>query len=273
MNKSIGFNYKYNSAYEDRINLIEQAGFSGVFIYSQYNPSEYIEIICDSSLRIDSLHLPYKKFEQGKCVDSRYVNVLWTDETVADLYVKELIDEVKFAHEYKIDTVVMHITGGDIPPDMSDHGIINIEKVLNACELYDITLCLENLRRLDYLSYVFNKLDSKHLKFCFDSGHANVMTKNIDNFPWGEFGDKLFYLHLNDNNGAKDQHLIPFNGNINWYDLMKTIFAFNNNIGLTLEVRSSEEIRNAFSENQYLELCFNSLSKLDGIFLRGRECL
>ena len=94
---------------------------------------------------------------------------------------------------------------------------------------------------------------------------ANAMTKNVYDFPWDKFGEKLYYLHLNDNNGEKDQHLIPFNGNINWNKLMKEIFKYNNNIGLTLEVRSSEEIRSNYNEREYLELCYNSLTKLQSI--------
>ena len=167
MNKCICFNYKYNSGYEERVTLIKESGFNSVFLYSQYNPIEYIDLICISTLKIDSYHLPYKKFNRGKCIDSRYVNILWEERPEAKVYVRELIEEVKFAHEYAINTVVMHITGGDVPPPMNDNGIKNIEKVLDVCEKYNITLCLENLRRVDYLDYVFKKLDSDKLRFCF----------------------------------------------------------------------------------------------------------
>lgn len=265
MNKSIDFSYKYNSEYEDRINLIKESGFDSVFLYSQYKPKEYIDLIARSTLKIESLHLPYKKIIEGKSVNSRYVNILWEEVPEAQIYVKELIEEVEFAHNYDINIVVMHITGGDNPPQMKESGVMNIEKVLNTCEKYNIILCLENLRRLDYLEYVFSSLHSDKLKFCFDSGHANCMTKNIKNFPWDKFGDKLYYLHLNDNNGVKDQHLIPFKGNIDWDELMKIIYKYGNNIGLTLEVRSTEEIRNQYSESEYLKLCFDSLARLQNI--------
>lgn len=265
MHKSICFNYKYNSEYKERISLIEEVGFDGVFLYSQYNPSDYIELICKSSLSIDSLHLPYKKLLEGKTIDSRYVNVLWQEGEESNNYVKELLDEVKFAHDYGIRTVVMHVTGGDNPPPVSKWGIKNIANILDACEKYNITLCLENLRRLDYLDFVYKNLESEKLMFCFDSGHANAMTKNVDEFPWGNYRNKLYYLHLNDNNGLKDQHMIPFSGNINWDDLMKVIFEINKDIVLTLEVRSSEELRNLYDERQYLKLCFNSLVRIQNI--------
>jgi len=263
MNKSINFTYKYNSTFEERINLIERVGFSGVFIYSQYNPVDYIDLIRNSSLSIESLHLPYKKIKDGETVDSRYVNVLWKDTQEANEYVAELIREVEFAREYGIDTVVMHITGGSSPPPMNLGGVDKIARVLEVCEKHDITLCLENLRRLDYLDYVFSNLHSDRLMFCFDSGHANVMTKNVADFPWDRFGSKLYYLHINDNNGVKDEHLIPYHGNIVWSDLIKTIFNLNDKVNLTLEVRSSEEMRSLLSEEKYLEACYESLRKLE----------
>ena len=99
------------------------------------------------------------------------------------------------------------------------------------------------------------------------------MTKNIRNFPWDEFGSLLYCLHLNDNNGDKDQHLIPFNGTINWNELMKAILKYSKNIGLTLEVRSSEEIRNQYTELEYLKLCFKSLTRLQSIVEGKQQCL
>jgi sugar phosphate isomerase/epimerase len=265
MKKSINFDYKYDSDPQERLRLIEEVGFSGIYIHSQYKPSDYIDLICKSSLTIESLHLPYKKMDQGRSIDSRYVNVLWEDDDKSSSYVEELIREVRFAHEYGINIVVMHVTGGDAPPPMSENGIRNIGRVLNVCEQYNITLCLENLRRLDYLDYAFESLPSDKLMFCFDSGHANYMTTNVDSFPWSRYENKLCYLHLNDNDGLGDQHLVPFSGNINWQQLIKVIFGLNPRLSLQLEVRSSSETRKRYSERQYLELCFNSLARLEGL--------
>jgi sugar phosphate isomerase/epimerase len=263
MNKSICFNYKYDSAYSERIQLIQECGFDGVFLYSQYNPVDYIDLIQNSTLMIESLHLPYKKIEHGKCVDSRYVNIIWNKGLAADEYVSDLIKEVRFASEYGIKTVVMHVTGGDDPPKINKNGLKNIERVLFECTKNNITLCLENLRRIDCLQYIFDNLKSDKLKFCFDSGHANYMTKNIDSFPWEYFGGYLYHLHLNDNDGENDQHLIPFEGNIKWKELMRKIKTYNQSIGLTLEVRGSKDMISTLSERDYLIRCYTSLIRLE----------
>lgn len=266
MKKSIGFDYKYDSPPLERIRLIEEAGFDGIYLHSQYKPAEYIGLLRKaSSLEIESLHLPYKKLHEGKTVDSRYVNVLWKDEDESRPYVADLIREIEFASRHGIGIVVMHLTGGEDPPPLNDNGIRSIEKILNVCEQHGIALCLENLRRLDYVDHVFARLTSDKLLFCFDSGHANCMTKNVESFPWEQYRHKLHYLHLNDNNGMADQHLIPFNGNIRWDRLLKEVFSYNNRLSLTLEVRSSSETRKQLTEKQYLQLCFESVVKLQGL--------
>ena len=263
MDKIICFNYKYDSDYADRIHILEEYGFDGVFIYSQYKPKEYIDLILDSSLSIETLHLPYKRFVNDICVDSRYANILWIDGINSSEYVSELINEVNFAKNYGIPTVVMHITGGDTPPPINKVAVENIKKVLRKCEEHEITLCLENLRRLDYLQYIFEALNSPYLKFCFDSGHASTMTRNLETFPWDFFGQYLHCVHLNDNDGINDQHQIPFSGNINWATLINKIFSYNQKLNLTLEVRSSTEERETTKEVDFIKNCYDSLRKLE----------
>lgn len=265
MKKIIGFNYKYNSQEKEKSELIKEIGFDGVFIYSQYNPQNYIEDILGSGLEIETLHLSYKRLENGVCVDSRFVNNLWLDNDAQKIYLKTLLNEIDFAKAYGIRKVVMHITGGNTPPKMSQVGVDFIEKLLNYCENQKIELCLENLRCLSYLEFIYANLKSPYLKFCFDTGHANYMTKNAMEFPWGIYGRYLSCLHLNDNNGTKDSHSIPFKGSIDWNLLIKEICSWNSSINLTLEVRSNEFERENVSERRFLQDCYESLISIEGL--------
>lgn len=55
---------------------------------------------------------------------------------------------------------------------------------------------------------------------CWDFGHAN-----ISGVPQGDslrlLGHRLTVLHVNDNHGKEDEHLLPFFGNIKWRDAMR----------------------------------------------------
>lgn len=265
MKKFINLNYGYKDSldYKKRLKLIKKSKFDGVFIYSQYEPQAYIQDIIDEGLEIGSLHLSYKKFdEDGILVDKEYVNVIWQGGADTDEYLQTLYNEIDFANKYSIKTVVMHITGGANPPPFCNEGVEFIRKILLRCKQYGMVLCLENLRRIDYLIKVFEVIDDESLKFCFDSGHANYMTKNADNFPWDQLGRKLYYLHLNDNDTFSDQHFPPFYGTIKWEKLINIIYSYKRDIDLTLEVRNKSYL-STLDEKEFLAICSRNLRRLE----------
>lgn len=276
MKKFINFNYgfKQNTDYVARARLIKATGFDGVFLYAKYHPETYIGDILGVGLEIGSFHLSYQKCApDGTKLVQDYVNMLWTDGDESRDYLNLLFSEIEFANKYGIKNIIMHITGGNEPPAFNDNGIRFIGNVLARCKQYGMTLCLENLRRLDYLEKVFKAIDDDCLKFCFDSGHANYMTQNADSFDWEKFGSKLYYLHLNDNDGNSDQHLPPYMGNIAWQNIINKIFFLDRDIDLTLEVRN-KCCPESLSEADFLRTCMNSLNALqDAVDLREYSTL
>ena len=49
---------------------------------------------------------------------------------------------------------------------------------------------------------------------CYDSGHCHAHFN--DEFNYSNFKDRIFAVHLHDNDGTSDQHLTPFDGTIDW---------------------------------------------------------
>lgn len=263
MNKNIGFNFKYNTDFIQRAQDIKDIGFDGIFLYAHHEPQESVDAARKVGLEVETLHLPYKEIEAGKTIKPGLANILWNESVNRESYKKLLLSYVEFAHENKIGALVMHITFGDNPPAFSDSGVRFITDIVQECEKNNIVLCLENLRRLDYIENVLTSVDSKFLKFCFDVGHANCMTKNLNSFPWETFGKYLYCLHISDNDGISDKHLIPFLGNVDWKRTITTIFKYSSNINLTLEVHATNEQRQTLTEKQFLCLCFESLCKIE----------
>ena len=104
-----------------------------------------------------------------------------------------------------------------------------------------------------------------YLRFCFDSGHANAFTKNIDDFPWEKYKDKLICLHLHDNDGMYDLHQIPFEGNINWKLLMKNLKKNNFQGFLTSEAVFYR--KENITEEDFVKKVKHSLDRLDKYFI------
>ena len=53
------------------------------------------------------------------------------------------------------------------------------------------------------------KFGSEILGFCFDTGHANLIGVDFENFIT-TLGKRLKVLHIHDNDGISDLHQIPF---------------------------------------------------------------
>lgn len=61
--------------------------------------------------------------------------------------------------------------------------------------------------------------DPQHVGVCYDFGHANLAggfhRKNLN-----VIGSRLRAIHVQDNHGETDEHLMPFHGNIDWQEAM-----------------------------------------------------
>jgi sugar phosphate isomerase/epimerase len=57
----------------------------------------------------------------------------------------------------------------------------------------------------------YTRLD---LKVCFDTGHAH-MGGGVQS-AFRTLHDRIAAIHVNDNHGQKDEHLLPFEGEIDW---------------------------------------------------------
>ena len=89
-----------------------------------------------------------------------------------------------------------------------------------------VKICLENLfsrrpgriieGRLSNATDVCRMIDmlneeagGDYFGFCLDVGHANLTNRNIKEYV-KELGDRLTILHIHDNNGLEDLHMIPY---------------------------------------------------------------
>lgn len=69
-------------------------------------------------------------------------------------------------------------------------------------------------------------LNTKYKAFCMDTGHTHeVVDFGLATVPEfiRYFGNRIKVLHLHDNGGFYDQHLIPKTGNINWPEVFKAL--------------------------------------------------
>lgn len=155
----------------------------------------------------------------------------------------------------------------------------NIEKLRAVAEYIkdkEITICLENLRprtpketelvdrSVDDLLYIIERIGSNRFGICLDTGHLNLTDKNQREFIL-KAGDKLKALHIADNNGNIDQHLMPFNrGTVDFPEVVKALKEINYSGIFNLEISGERgiplELRDA--KLQYIKACYQYLMKI-----------
>lgn len=138
-------------------------------------------------------------------------------------------------------TIVMHLQRQD-EADTIEACAARLRRtfdtLLGDLERHDMRIALENLFTLGgnkpLLDRVLSEIDSPRLGVCYDSGHGCMIGDGFDFLR--EHGDRLFSVHLHDNNGKDDQHALPFTGKVDWPQAMKLIGQSAYDGPLTLEV-------------------------------------
>ena len=133
-----------------------------------------------------------------------------------------------------IKNAVLHCDGIAAEKDLSaeEKYARNIEK-LKIVEAHikenglSIRICLENLKGIfataDELNGIIDQLDDTCFGICLDTGHLNLCDRDQVTFI-RKAGNRLGALHIADNEGEKDQHMMPYGkGNIKWDLVVKTL--------------------------------------------------
>jgi len=222
--------FGYNLCPRERMHAIKSAGFTGVILlWTDQFDSDYKDFphyAMEAGLYVENAHAPY--------IES---NTLWEDNLSGHEYTEKLITCIEDCDTYEIPTLVMHPTNGKHPLPVSNIGIERLKRIIDKAENLNINIALENMESPQYLEYVFSKVQSDRLGFCFDSGHHNLYSPDLDLLSL--YGDKLMALHLHDNNSKEDMHALPFSGNVHWDKLSGKLKAVNYKGAVAFETRNT----------------------------------
>ncbi len=125
---------------------------------------------------------------------------------------------------------------------------LNLEGVIECAgtaKAKNITLTVENMfnaetliKKPEQARKFLAEIDSYGVGLTLDAGHAYRARIQPADFV-KNLGEKVFHLHLNDNDGSCDLHLPLGKGSINFASLLKALEAVNYQGALVLEISSS----------------------------------
>lgn len=259
MNYSVLLQTGFDTNISKAIHSAKNAGFRNVFLTLNSNITEKeISEVAYSGLVIDSLHLPYS-------VPYKFLNSLWRHDDKTDDAMSLLKNGINLAHRFNIKTVVIHASSSSQPPQKSRVGLSNFCELAEYSDKKNIVMAIENIKRIDYVEYLLYNLSLHNVKFCFDVGHANSFTQNLYTYDWNHFFSRLHCVHLHDNDGVSDLHLIPGMGEIKWDLIIPKLKSAKCDLTLTAEVyyKDREKYYPQLTQDEFFEKIYNALSDMD----------
>ena len=220
---------------EDSLKMIKEAGFDYVFCgkYEIGQVTEVKEKAVKAGLDVEFLHAPF-----------RGVNNFWLAGLDYLPLKKTIIASIDSAAENGIPAVVMHLDSGWDPPKISDIGLNRFDSLVEYADKKGVKIAFENIRNFGTIAAMVQRYrDVDAVGYCYDCGHEHCYTKTVHFTEL--FGDKILCTHIHDNFGKDgrddpDDHLLMFDGNIDYADMMKRLNAVGYEGPLTVEVEKSE---------------------------------
>ena len=179
------------------------------------------------------------------------INDMWLDNASGAALAEAFLKSIDESRDCGIPTVILHLTSGFNPPPVSEIGTRRFRAICERAEKYGVAVAFENLRRTSYLDYILSTLsDLRSARFCFDCGHENLYNHGVGVLE--AHADRLSALHLHDNFGLSDDHMLPFDARIDWRGMAQRLKDRIGTLPLTLEVNLRSADREDYASEGFL---------------------
>lgn len=240
------------------IKTIADLGFSATFtdMTVTKNVLEIAELCQSHGITYESIHAPLIN-----------VNSIWQDGINGERVLQIMTDCISVCCEAAVPYVIVHLTSGCFPPDISPIGCERIKSLVDFAADKKIKIAFENLRALPQLDWAMKEFKNNNtVGFCWDLGHENCFTRKVDFLSL--YGDQLICTHIHDNYKRrwKDMHILPFDGRINYKKAAKSLKATDFSGTLMLEVFAENHRRyKHLTPQEFLQKAYFSIKKFDDL--------
>lgn len=141
---------------------------------------------------------------------------------------------------------------------------LNVEfmtELLAYAKAQDVIICLENMPMRDFslatpaqiLTFV-RAMNDDHFKICLDTGHVAVFPGLSVGDAVRELGSEIRVMHVHDNMGNSDAHMVPGTGVIDWQDFARALHEIGYDGVFSLETAPSAELDDEAFEKECVKL-------------------
>jgi sugar phosphate isomerase/epimerase len=251
---------------------ISEAGMASVEIFCapqhfSYRAPERVRELADAlgeyRLELHALHSPTER-DMAPGRESGVAISICDTERIRRL---DAMDEIKRALEVAesipFKFLVQHLGHGRqmADPRKTDAAFSSLEHLSVFAKARGVTIALENrqdeLGSPSSLQHFITDTHLHDLRLCFDTGHAHVEAGVESGFDM--MRDRVATTHVHDNHGEKDEHLLPFEGTIDWESTLGAFSAAPEALPIVLELKEQpggkpalDQVRAAFDKIEKL---------------------
>ncbi len=237
---------------EQHLQVLEEAGFTGfeMFCYKNYldwkDPEDMGKLaraVKNRKVPVYSIHAPWAPGSDNEIYD-----IASLDDRTREKALREIFNTLRVFSCEGIKSIVIH-------PGMlnfkdsnrstyKSNSLHSLKLVTLFAQELGVRVVIENPpppelgSEPDEFMEIFSGLKDYGPGFCLDTGHAFITEKGIDGFL--DTGLFPLEIHISDNQGKSDEHLLPGEGSIEWDKLFKRLHGLFGNkmsdITLNLEL-------------------------------------
>lgn len=240
------------------IKQIKDAGFDAIEIWGMrphfdYKDKEWAEkfsgLLKENSIKVVSFHAPI--YEEVTPPDKRkWLSLTSKDNNIRQKALsetKELIDCMGF---FDAGLLVIHGLEDRKETESEKAFHKSLTELSEYCGERNIRIAVENVLHGATAEKVMRLMDDDRydpdsVGVCLDLGHSNISNNPVNDLE--ECSERLFAIHVSDNNGREDSHSIPFTGNIDWMQVAAVLKKIGFDGYFMNEIRNREDINNTLN--------------------------
>ena len=239
------------------IKKLREYGFESFFIAElQGSFGKYKDISESVGMDFEFIHAPFRGINDMWLEGEGYRNILGRMKLAVD-----------HAAAQGVPMVIVHLSSGWNPPEISELGFSRFDQLIAYASQKGVKIAIENLRNKENVLAAMDRYkDNPSVGYCYDAGHEHCYTPGVD---WIRiFGDRLLCTHIHDNTGFagdldNDTHYLPFDGTVDYADMIRRLDEVGYSGTLTLEVFNHTKPEYAeWSEERFFSECAERIKKI-----------
>jgi sugar phosphate isomerase/epimerase len=262
------------------LSQIAGAGFTAVEIFASRGHFDYTDkseigqiaqALVDRRLQLASLHAPTSRDLSLNRESSAPLSITEVERVRRIDAMDELKRAIDVAETLPFSRMILHMGGSreTVDPRKRDAAFSSLEHLTLHAHHVGVTICLENttseMGAPAYLASFLSETRLSAVRFNFDVGHAHLADGPEADRVANSFEllrSHIASAHIHDNHGEKDEHLVPYDGSIDWPAALKLFSSLPGaELPLTLELKEKSG-PDAPSFAQQLDAAAKSLDRL-----------